>query len=61
MSRNDHRITARSVKVGKPWYDTKGRQWQRYRCGVTDHGECSTLLSQRTGVKVHLDKRGPMP
>jgi len=45
----EHRITARSTKVGKPWFDRRGAEWQRFTCGVTDHGMCAQVISQKTG------------
>lgn len=49
MRNDDHRITARSKKLGPPWYDARNREWQKYTCGVTAHGDCAFTLNKPTG------------
>jgi hypothetical protein len=46
------RITGGSKKDGKTWYDDKGREWQRWYCGV-DHmdgrASCNVSIPKLTG------------
>lgn len=52
-----HRITLNSRKVGIPWYDNRRNEWQRYTCGVTEHGDCSHTLATKTGRKLPKEKK----